>query len=75
MFERFTKGARATVTGAVAHAERADAGAVGEEHVLLALTANPGVVADVLAEHGATYETVSRAMYGDGGAEQDRKAG
>ncbi|WLQ40708.1 Clp protease N-terminal domain-containing protein [Streptomyces laculatispora] len=48
---------------------------IGEEHVLLALTANPGVVADVLAEHGATYETVSRAMYGDGGAQQDRKAG
>ncbi|MFG2407919.1 Clp protease N-terminal domain-containing protein [Streptomyces brevispora] len=48
---------------------------IGEEHVLLALTANPGVVADVLAEHGATYETVSRALYGDGGAQRDRKAG
>ncbi|MEV0781574.1 Clp protease N-terminal domain-containing protein [Streptomyces sp. NPDC050423] len=48
---------------------------IGEEHLLLALTANPGVVADVLAEHGATYETVSRALYGDGGAQQDRKAG
>ncbi|MFD7428784.1 Clp protease N-terminal domain-containing protein [Streptomyces sp. NPDC059818] len=48
---------------------------IGEEHLLLALTAGPGVVADVLAEHGATYETVSRALYGDGGAQQDRKAG
>ncbi|MEU8699675.1 Clp protease N-terminal domain-containing protein [Streptomyces sp. NPDC048680] len=48
---------------------------IGEEHLLLALTADPGVVADVLAEHGATYETVSRALCGDGGAQQDRKAG
>lgn len=48
---------------------------IGEEHLLLALTAGPGVVADVLAEHGATYGTVDRALYGDGGAQQDRKAG
>lgn len=37
MFERFTKSARTTVTGAVAHAERADAESVTEEHLLLAL--------------------------------------
>ncbi|MCM2411776.1 Clp protease N-terminal domain-containing protein [Streptomyces sp. RKAG290] len=48
---------------------------IGEEHLLLALTANPGVVSDVLTEHGATYETVDRALYGDGGTAQDRKAG
>ncbi|MFE7628742.1 Clp protease N-terminal domain-containing protein [Streptomyces sp. NPDC057509] len=48
---------------------------IGEEHLLLALTATPGIVADVLAEHGATYATVERALYGDGGADQDRKAG
>ncbi|MEV0574765.1 Clp protease N-terminal domain-containing protein [Streptomyces sp. NPDC050392] len=48
---------------------------IGEEHLLLALTASPGVVADVLADHGATYGTVSRALYGEGGEEQDsRKA-
>ncbi|MCX4819326.1 peptidase [Streptomyces sp. NBC_01142] len=41
---------------------------IGGEHVLLALTARPGVVADVLAEHGATYETVERAMFGGGAA-------
>ncbi|MFJ8887221.1 Clp protease N-terminal domain-containing protein [Streptomyces sp. NPDC102402] len=40
---------------------------IGEEHLLLALTACPGVVADVLAEHGATYATVERALYGDTG--------
>ncbi|MFF1925089.1 Clp protease N-terminal domain-containing protein [Streptomyces sp. NPDC058221] len=48
---------------------------IGEEHLLLALTANSGVVADVLAERGATYAAVERALYGDGGAQQDRKAG
>ncbi|MFI9122545.1 Clp protease N-terminal domain-containing protein [Streptomyces bikiniensis] len=37
MFERFTKGARAVVTGAVAVAEREGAPAVTEEHLLLAL--------------------------------------
>ncbi|MFI8433191.1 Clp protease N-terminal domain-containing protein [Streptomyces sp. NPDC079020] len=41
---------------------------IGEEHLLLALTAAPGTVADVLAEHGATYATVERALYGGGGA-------
>ncbi|WP_432105092.1 Clp protease N-terminal domain-containing protein [Streptomyces sp. bgisy091] len=45
---------------------------IGEEHLLLALTACPGVVADVLAEHGATYESVGRALYGDGGEGQAR---
>ncbi|MFI1395040.1 Clp protease N-terminal domain-containing protein [Streptomyces sp. NPDC020681] len=40
---------------------------IGGEHFLLALTARPGVVADVLAEHGATYESVERVMYGGGG--------
>ncbi|MGW6718116.1 Clp protease N-terminal domain-containing protein [Streptomyces sp. NPDC054995] len=47
---------------------------IGEEHLLLALTAKPGVVADVLAEHGATYAAVQRALYGpdgDGGDEGD----
>ncbi|MEW1610837.1 MULTISPECIES: Clp protease N-terminal domain-containing protein [unclassified Streptomyces] len=37
---------------------------IGEEHLLLALTATPGTVADVLAEHGATYATAHRALYG-----------
>ncbi|MEU1214875.1 Clp protease N-terminal domain-containing protein [Streptomyces sp. NPDC005791] len=45
---------------------------IGEEHLLLALTACPGVVADVLAENGATYATVERALYGDAGQGQAR---
>lgn len=48
---------------------------IGEEHILLALTVIPGAVADVLAEHGATHETVTRALYGDGGAEGQARAG
>ncbi|GGY00325.1 Clp protease N-terminal domain-containing protein [Streptomyces minutiscleroticus] len=37
MFERFTEDARAVVVGAVAHAERTEAGKVEEQHLLLAL--------------------------------------
>lgn len=42
MFERFTKGARATVGGAVAHAERTGADTVSEECLLLALLDQEG---------------------------------
>ncbi|MFI6641313.1 Clp protease N-terminal domain-containing protein [Streptomyces sp. NPDC050504] len=38
--------------------------AIGDEHMLLALTARPGAVADVLAEHGVTYGAVERAAFG-----------
>ncbi|MGK5629345.1 Clp protease N-terminal domain-containing protein [Streptomyces sp. URMC 123] len=37
---------------------------IGDEHLLLALVARPGAVADVLAEHGATYAAVEQAMFG-----------
>ncbi|MFF7178077.1 Clp protease N-terminal domain-containing protein [Streptomyces sp. NPDC008121] len=37
---------------------------IGAEHILLALTAQDGVVAEVLAEHGATYAALERAMFG-----------
>ncbi|MGW6459810.1 Clp protease N-terminal domain-containing protein [Streptomyces sp. NPDC055078] len=39
---------------------------IGGEHLLLALTARPGVVSEVLADHGVTYEAVERVMYGGG---------
>lgn len=42
MFERFTGDARAVVTGAVARAERGDAPAVTDEHLLLSLLDLPG---------------------------------
>jgi len=40
---------------------------IGDEHLLMALTVRPGVLAEVLADHGVTYETVTRVLYGDGG--------
>ncbi|MBR8643701.1 peptidase [Streptomyces tuirus] len=45
---------------------------VGDEHILLALTVRPGVPAEVLADHGVTYESVVRVLYGGGG---EAKAG
>lgn len=41
---------------------------IGDEHILLALTVHPGVVADVLAEHGASWADVERVLTArDGG--------
>ncbi|MFJ1817639.1 Clp protease N-terminal domain-containing protein [Streptomyces sp. NPDC088139] len=48
---------------------------IGDEHLFLALTACPGVVADVLAARGATYATVSRALYGEGQGEGESDGG
>jgi ATP-dependent Clp protease ATP-binding subunit ClpA len=35
---------------------------IGDEHILLALTAGPGVVAEVLADHGVTHAGVDRVL-------------
>ncbi|MEN8650962.1 Clp protease N-terminal domain-containing protein [Streptomyces sp. 21So2-11] len=40
---------------------------IGDEHLLLALTTQPGVVADVLAEYGVTYASAEQALFGTGG--------
>ncbi|MFE1369076.1 Clp protease N-terminal domain-containing protein [Streptomyces anulatus] len=66
----FTRGAKTVLENSLRVALGRGDRFIGEEHLLLALTAKPGVVADVLAEHGATYATVRRALYGpdaDGG--------
>ena len=39
---------------------------IGDEHLLLALTVRPGVPAEVLADHGVTYEALERVLYGAG---------
>ncbi|GGY89028.1 Clp protease N-terminal domain-containing protein [Streptomyces poonensis] len=39
---------------------------VGDEHILLALTVLPGVPAEILADHGVTYESVTRVLNGQG---------
>ncbi|MFE3035237.1 Clp protease N-terminal domain-containing protein [Streptomyces canus] len=41
---------------------------IGDEHILLALTVRPGVPGEVLADHGVTYESVVRVLYGGGEA-------
>ncbi|WP_274561944.1 Clp protease N-terminal domain-containing protein [Streptomyces spiramyceticus] len=41
---------------------------IGDEHMLLALSAQRGVVAEVLVEYGADYGALERAMFGGGGA-------
>ncbi|MFE3858613.1 Clp protease N-terminal domain-containing protein [Streptomyces griseorubiginosus] len=40
---------------------------IGDEHILLALTIRPGVSGEVLADHGVTYESVQRVLYGGQG--------
>ncbi|WP_369391811.1 Clp protease N-terminal domain-containing protein [Streptomyces sp. CG1] len=54
---------------ALAHRDRH----IGDEHLLLALTILPGVPAEALADHGVTYESVTRVLYGDG--QEEAKAG
>ncbi|GGW33501.1 peptidase [Streptomyces lucensis JCM 4490] len=39
---------------------------IGDEHLLLALTALPGVSGEVLADVGVTYASVTRVLYGVG---------
>ncbi|MFD5103579.1 Clp protease N-terminal domain-containing protein [Streptomyces albidochromogenes] len=41
---------------------------IGDEHLLLALTTQPGAVADVLTEYGATYGALERALFGPAAA-------
>ncbi|MFF3173519.1 Clp protease N-terminal domain-containing protein [Streptomyces sp. NPDC057900] len=72
---RFSRGAKGILEKSLRIALGRGDRFIGEEHVLLALAASPGVVADVLAEHGASYAAIERALYGDGGAQQDRWAG
>ncbi|WP_405906697.1 MULTISPECIES: Clp protease N-terminal domain-containing protein [unclassified Streptomyces] len=63
----FAPGAKDVLTQslriALAHQDRH----IGDEHLLMAIAARPGVPAEVLADHGVTYEGVARVLYGDGG--------
>ncbi|MGW0827922.1 Clp protease N-terminal domain-containing protein [Streptomyces sp. NPDC002845] len=60
----FTRGAKDLITQAlrvaVSHHDRH----IGDEHFLLALTVRPGPPAEALADHGVTYETVERVLWG-----------
>ncbi|MXM69062.1 peptidase [Streptomyces sp. HUCO-GS316] len=64
----FSRGAKdlltATLRVALARRERA----IGEEHILLAMTLRPGVPAETLADHGVTYSSLAQLLYGEGEA-------
>ncbi|MFF8098313.1 Clp protease N-terminal domain-containing protein [Streptomyces sp. NPDC014986] len=64
----FEREAKDLLTGALRAATARRDRHIGDEHILLALTARPGVPAEVLADHGVTYESVTRVLYGVGEA-------
>lgn len=69
----FAPGAKQLLTRslrvALAHRDRH----IGDEHLLLALTAHPGVAAEALADHGVTYAAVERVLWG--GHQGEARAG
>lgn len=64
----FSRGAKDVLEGALRVAVARKDRHIGDEHILLALTAHPGVPAEVLADHGVTHESVTRVLYGSGEA-------
>ncbi|MET7356956.1 Clp protease N-terminal domain-containing protein [Streptomyces sp. NPDC005562] len=38
---------------------------IGGQHLLLALCVRPGVVSEILADHGVTYANLERVLYGE----------
>ncbi|MFE9837312.1 Clp protease N-terminal domain-containing protein [Streptomyces sp. NPDC005551] len=65
----FTRGAKDLLTQSLRVALALRDRRIGDEHLLLALTARPGVPAEVLADHGVTYESVRRVLWGGGTAQ------
>lgn len=63
-YRAFSDGAKKVLERAVREAAENGAKQIGDEHLLLALATPPGVVADVLAEHGAAYTEIRRALAG-----------
>ncbi|MEU9185999.1 Clp protease N-terminal domain-containing protein [Streptomyces sp. NPDC048484] len=64
----FAQGAKDLLTESLRIALAQQDRHVGDEHLLLALTARPGVPAEVLADHGVTYASLRRVLYGGGEA-------
>ncbi|MGP4051335.1 Clp protease N-terminal domain-containing protein [Streptomyces sp. 2A115] len=64
----FTRGAKDLLTESLRMALAQRDRCIGDEHLLLALTARPGVPAEVLADHGVTYASLRRVLYGGGEA-------
>ncbi|MET9151894.1 Clp protease N-terminal domain-containing protein [Streptomyces griseoflavus] len=63
----FEQEAKDVLTGALRAATALRDRRIGDQHLLLALTTRPGVPAEILADHGVTYASVTRVLYGDGG--------
>ncbi|MFF8941374.1 Clp protease N-terminal domain-containing protein [Streptomyces sp. NPDC014864] len=65
----FSRGARELLSQslrvALGHRDRY----IGDEHLLIALTARPGVPSEVLADHGVTYGSLTRVLYAGGEAQ------
>ncbi len=64
----FSPGAKELLTESLRIALAQQDRHIGDEHVLLALAARPGVPAEVLADHGVTYASLRRVLYGGGEA-------
>ncbi|WP_221347996.1 Clp protease N-terminal domain-containing protein [Streptomyces beigongshangae] len=64
----FAQGAKDLLTESLRIALAQQDRHIGDEHLLLALTARPGVPAEVLADHGVTYASLRRVLYGGGEA-------
>ncbi|WP_405794843.1 Clp protease N-terminal domain-containing protein [Streptomyces sp. NBC_01506] len=62
---KFTPAAKQTLEQSLRVAVGRGDKEISDGHILLALTARPGVVADVLADHGGTYGAVERALFGE----------
>ncbi|MEU6811274.1 Clp protease N-terminal domain-containing protein [Streptomyces sp. NPDC046831] len=65
----FSRGAKEILQGALRAAVGRRDRRIGDEHLLLALTARPGVPAEILADHGVTYASVTRVLYGGTGTQ------
>ncbi|MFC5799282.1 Clp protease N-terminal domain-containing protein [Streptomyces formicae] len=59
----FTPGAKKVIEQSLRVALGRKDRSIGAEHLLLALAARPGIVAEALAEHGATYGALERVMF------------
>ncbi|WP_329220967.1 peptidase [Streptomyces sp. NBC_01485] len=73
----FDRGARDLLTDTLRIAMSRHERSIGDEHLLLALTARRGAPSEILADHGVTYTSLTRVLYGDdrsGPTETDTEA-
>ncbi|MDX3308440.1 Clp protease N-terminal domain-containing protein [Streptomyces sp. NPDC054884] len=70
----FARGAKDLLTDTLRIALGRRERRIGDEHLLLALTARRGAPSEVLADHGVTYTSLTRVLYGDGRGEAEPEA-